>query len=95
MLLAGEDTAPEYTVVGSILDFVYAPDDKKAAIERMADLQTKMVTLTITEKGYCCTSDGDLDVGNQFIMQDLENIACPVSAIGFIVAAVSTQILIR
>jgi len=81
------DHDPEYTVVGSILDFVYAPDDKQAALERMADPQTKLVTLTITEKGYCYTSDGDLDLSNRYVMEDLKDITNPVSAIGFIVAA--------
>lgn len=78
---------PEYTVIGSVLDFVYAPDDKQAALDRMADPQTKMVTLTITEKGYCCNSDGDLDLTNRYIADDLKDITNPVSAIGFIVAA--------
>eukprot|EP00976_Prorocentrum_cordatum_P077407 1182677-Prorocentrum_minimum.AAC.1 len=89
-VLAGEND-PEYTVVGSVLDFVYAPDDKHAAIERMADLQTKMVTLTITEKGYCVNSDGDLDLTNRYIIEDLKDITNPSSAMGFIVAAVRTQ----
>jgi len=82
---------PEYTVVGSILDMIYAPDDKAAALERMCDLQTKIVSLTITEKGYCWDSDGNLDFSNKLIKSDLEDISQPWSAIGFLVAALKLR----
>ena len=79
----------DYTVVGSMVDFVFAPDDLTAAIERMADLQTKIVSLTITEKGYCWDSDGHLDKTNEYVVRDMQDITKPASAIGFIVAAVN------
>ena len=39
-------------VIGSIVDFVYAPEDRKACVERLASPQCKIVSLTVTEKGY-------------------------------------------
>lgn len=47
-----------------------------------------MVSLTVTEKGYCQDVNGDLDTSNAFIKDDLEgDLAKPKSAIGMIVAA--------
>lgn len=87
----GDGHRPEYTVVGSMLDMIYAPDDKAAALERMVAPQTKIVSLTITEKGYCWDSDGNLDLNNMYIKGDLEDISKPMSAIGFLVAALKMR----
>ena len=38
--------------IGSIVDFVHAPDDPEAAIERLASPGIRVVSLTITEGGY-------------------------------------------
>lgn len=38
--------------VGSILEFVHAPDDRRAAVERLADPAIRILSLTITEGGY-------------------------------------------
>jgi mannitol 2-dehydrogenase len=39
-------------VVGSIVDYLYAPDDPEAVIEKLAAATTRIVSLTITEGGY-------------------------------------------
>src|SRR5699024_10966134 len=39
-------------VIGSIVDYVYAPDDPEAALERMCDPAIRIVSLTVTEGGY-------------------------------------------
>ena len=39
-------------VIGSIVDYLFAPDDPEAVIERMADPATRIVSLTVTEGGY-------------------------------------------
>ena len=80
----------EGMVVGSMVDFVYAPEDEsgQSAIERLAHPTTKIGSLTITEKGYCLTVDGQLDLNNSLIKHDLENPASrPHSAAGIIVKA--------
>ncbi len=40
-------------VIGSMFDFIYAPDNHQICIERLAHPSTRIVSLTITEKGYC------------------------------------------
>lgn len=75
-------------MVGSLLDFVYAPDDIQATLERMTSPQCKMISLTITEKGYCWDKDGDLDLEHPLIVRDLADVNKPASAMGYITAAV-------
>jgi hypothetical protein len=46
------DGSTDPRVIGSIIDFVHAPDDPERAVERLADPATRIVSLTITEGGY-------------------------------------------
>lgn len=78
----------EARVIGSIVDFIFAPDDHQICIDKLADPKTAIVSLTVTEKGYCQDNVGDLDRNNPFVKADLEgNLAKPKTAIGMIVAA--------
>jgi mannitol 2-dehydrogenase len=46
------DGTYEPRVIGSIVDYLFAPDDPGAVIERLAAETTKVVSLTVTEGGY-------------------------------------------
>ena len=46
------DGALEPRVIGSIVDYLFAPDDPEAVIARMAAETTRIVSLTVTEGGY-------------------------------------------
>ncbi len=46
------DGTLEPRVVGSVVDFLLAPDDPEAVIEKLASPATRVVSLTITEGGY-------------------------------------------
>ena len=39
-------------MIGSIVEYLLAPDDPEAVIEKMADPATRIVSLTVTEGGY-------------------------------------------
>ncbi|WP_310779053.1 mannitol dehydrogenase family protein [Mycobacterium sp. Z3061] len=52
LTLAHPDGTREPRVIGSIVDFRYAPDDPEAVIELLADPAVRIITLTITEGGY-------------------------------------------
>jgi mannitol 2-dehydrogenase len=39
-------------VIGSIVEYLYAPDDPDAVVEKMADEAVRIISLTITEGGY-------------------------------------------
>lgn len=48
-------------LVGSVREVIVAPQDPAALTARLAALETKIVSFTITEKGYCRAPDGSLD----------------------------------
>lgn len=69
-----------------------ALDGIAAIIEKMAEPQIAIVSLTITEKGYCCDlSTGQLNLENELIVHDLANPTEPKSAIAYIVQALKCR----
>jgi fructuronate reductase len=83
----------DLSVIGSVVELLCAPEDPEAVLRRMADPATRIVSLTITEKGYCHNpATGTLDEGHPDIVHDLANPARPRSAIGFIVEAISRRL---
>jgi len=79
-------------VCGSIMDFILVPADPLAAIERLAAPEVKIVSLTVTEKGYCLSVDGTLDLKNRLVEAELPVGAPPMSAWGLIYAALSARV---
>ncbi|CAM9230963.1 unnamed protein product, partial [Laminaria digitata] len=87
-LLSRGHTGSEARVIGSIVDFMFAPENHQAVIDKLAHVDTRIVSLTVTEKGYCQDVNGDLDRANALVKSDLDgDLAKPSSAIGMIVAA--------
>jgi fructuronate reductase len=83
--LAQLDAETTFRVVGSILEVLVAPEDPPSVFARLAAPTTRMVTLTVTEKGYCLTGDGRLDTAHPDIVHDLAHPREPISAVGYIV----------
>jgi fructuronate reductase len=83
--LAQLDAETTFRVVGSILEVLVAPEDPPSVFARLAAPTTRMVTLTVTEKGYCLTGDGKLDTAHPDIVHDLAHPREPVSAVGYVV----------
>jgi len=83
--LAQLDAETTFRVVGSILEVLVAPEDPPSVFARLAAPTTRMVTLTVTEKGYCLTGDGKLDTAHPDIVHDLAGPREPISAVGYIV----------
>src|SRR3977135_3495579 len=52
LLLENPDGSREPRVIGSIVDYRYAPDDPEAVVELLAAPSTRIISLTITEGGY-------------------------------------------
>ncbi|MBZ9559373.1 MULTISPECIES: mannitol dehydrogenase family protein [unclassified Modicisalibacter] len=78
----------EPRVIGSIVDYLYAPDDREAVIERMADPATRIVSLTVTEGGYNFHHvTGDYDLSQPDVAHDLAEPDTPRTTFGLVVAA--------
>lgn len=76
---------PVLRVVGSLREALCAPEEPKAVLARLADPAVKLVTLTVTEKGYCLAGE-ELDLAHPDIAHDLAMPASPRSAIGYLFA---------
>lgn len=76
-------------VVGAVCASLHAAiDGKEAILARLADEQTEIVSLTITEKGYCLAgAHGNLDTSNPHIQHDLRHPREPLSVPGIITEA--------
>jgi mannitol 2-dehydrogenase len=75
-------------IIGSIVDYLYAPDDPEAVLERMADPATKIVSLTVTEGGYNFSPvTGAFDLTNPAVAADLTGEDPPATTFGLVVEA--------
>ena len=88
LVLKHSDGTYEPRVIGSIVEYLFAPDDPEAVVERMAAESTRIVSLTITEGGYNLSDvTGEFDVTNPDVLADLEPGAVPRTAFGLITEA--------
>ena len=87
--LAERDEAGEHLrVIAALRDIVVAPESPQALIEAMCRPTVKIVSLTVTEKGYCHDpARGELNEDHADVRHDLANPHAPRSAPGFLAAA--------
>ena len=79
-------------VIGSILEVIDANRERERLIALMASPNIRIVSLTVTEKGYCHDpATGELDENHPDIVADLANPQAPVSAPGIIVEALARR----
>ena len=78
--------ATAWRVIGSLAGMLVAPQDPGAVLERIAAPATRIVSLTVTEKGYCHDpATRALRFDHPDIVHDLAHPDAPRSAIGFLV----------
>lgn len=72
--------------VASIVDFLFAPDDPEAVLEKLADPAVRIVSLTITEGGYNTDeATGEFDLFAPAVAADLAPGAVPGTVFGLVV----------
>ncbi|GAA3607616.1 mannitol dehydrogenase family protein [Microlunatus ginsengisoli] len=92
LVLKDADGSWEPRVIGSITDYLLAPDDPEAVIEQMAAETTRIVSLTVTEGGYNVHPvTGEFDAGNPAVQADLEPGATPTTTFGLVVEALARR----
>ncbi len=81
----------ECDLMAQMVDFLWAPVDKQAVINRMAHIETKIVSLTITEGGYNLRSDGEFDISHPDIQYEIKNPDDPKTIYGYLFAALKKR----
>lgn len=85
----GETT--RFRIIGAIRELLVASEDADRVAARLASPDTRLVTLTVTEKGYCLKGDGALDLTHPDIRHDLAEPDQPVSLSGWLVKGLSAR----
>jgi mannitol 2-dehydrogenase len=92
LVVKNPDGTREARVIGSIIEYLLAPEDPEAVIEKMASEQTRIVSLTITEGGYNFHHvTGEFDAANPAVAADLAPGATPSTTFGLLTEAVARR----
>ncbi len=87
-LVEREGTHEAVSVIGSLAGVVFAGDSSAALLDAIDDPAIRIVSLTVTENGYCLDpATKRLDPAHPLIRADLAEPPVPRSAIGVIVEA--------
>lgn len=79
-------------VVGSLMRYLFAPEETEAVLNALATPETRIVSLTITEGGYNFNqATGEFNADNADIRHDLQNPARPVSVFGTLAEALDRR----
>ncbi|WP_062013639.1 mannitol dehydrogenase family protein [Aureimonas sp. AU4] len=91
-LAVRDGSGDRFHVIGAILESLVAPEDPEAVLARLCAADTRIVSLTVTEKGYChLPATGELDEAHPDIRHDLAHPGRPKSAVGFLVEAIARR----
>ena len=79
-------------IIGSITQYLFAPDNPQAVIDVLAAEECKIVTLTITEGGYyVIEGTGEFDAQHPTIQHDLQHPDRPMGVYGLLTAALERR----
>lgn len=89
-LIERQRSGPRAEIIGSIREVLHAPSDRRGLPARIADPETRIVTLTVTAAGYLLhPATHRLDANHPDIRHDLGAPARPRSAIGALAAGLA------
>ncbi|MCW2713872.1 MAG: mannitol dehydrogenase-like protein [Frankiales bacterium] len=92
VLLKHPDGRIEPQVIGSLVEYLYAPDDPEEVVERLAAATTRLVSLTITEGGYLVDPlTGVFRPDEPAVQLDLQPGSQPTTVFGLVVEALARR----
>ncbi|MCA2212059.1 mannitol dehydrogenase family protein [Jidongwangia harbinensis] len=92
LVVKAPDGTLEARVVGSIREYLFAPDDPEAVIEKMASPEVRIVSLTVTEGGYNINAvTGAFVEDHPDVQHDLRPGASPRTTFGLITEALARR----
>ena len=91
-LLVREGAVQTPQIIGAVQHVLVAPEEPEAVVAALASPDTHLVTLTVTEKGYCLDrKTGKLMAEDADVAADLAGLERPRTAAGFLVAALARR----
>ena len=63
-----------FVLCDSVCEVLFSGDDVLAIQERLGAPETQIISITVTEKGYCRSTDGTLDIDNEEIAADISTL---------------------
>ncbi len=92
LVLRHGDGTWDARVIGSIVEYLFAPDDPGAAIEKMAAPEIRIVSLTVTEGGYNLDAvTGEFNSSDESVVADLRPGATPRTVFGMVTEALARR----
>src|SRR6185437_15053746 len=85
------DREISYRVIGAHAEILVAPEDPQRVLQRLSAPTTCAIEMAVTEKGYCLTPDGNLNLAHPDIVHDLREPQAPASLIGYLVEALDRR----
>jgi mannitol 2-dehydrogenase len=79
-------------VIGSVTEYLFAPRNPEAVLEKIADPDIKIISLTITEGGYnFSATTGEFQIMEPAIQDDLKNPENPKTVFGYLAQALKRR----
>jgi len=86
LVLRHPDGSLEPRVVGSVLDYLFGPEDADEVYARLIDPAVRIVSLTVTEGGYLKNpATGEFAAGDASVVHDVDHLDNPRTAFAYIV----------
>ncbi|AEI38511.1 MAG: mannitol dehydrogenase family protein [Zymomonas mobilis subsp. pomaceae] len=82
---------PSTRVIGSIIQYLHAPEDPEATMKALVDPAIRIVSMTITEGGYHLDSEGNFQADAESVQYDLKNPKHPKDTFGYLVEALARR----
>lgn len=85
LTVCGRDGKDEVHHIGSLVELIWGIENPQAVIDKIADKDIKIITLTITEGGYNIDkTSGSFMLDNESIRQDMAQPHAPKTVFGFV-----------
>lgn len=85
LTVCGRDGKDETLRIGSLTELIWGVENPKAVIDKIADQEIKVITMTITEGGYNLDKiTGEFMLDEEGVKHDLKNPQTPKTTFGFV-----------
>lgn len=85
LTVCGRDGKDEAYRIGALVELLWGMEDPEAVLNKIADKDIRIITLTITEGGYnIAKTTGEFMLDNADVQHDLANPARPKTAFGYV-----------